>query len=146
MSARIGDTQEFQRHALFRRWLAFNTVGALGILVQLGALALFTRLLGWNYLTATAFAVEAAVLHNFVWHERWTWVERARGGMAAMFGRLTRFHLSNGFFSILGNVLLVKLFVDSIGMPVTIANLSAIAICSVLNFFAGEHLVFTRAT
>ena len=60
------------------RWLKFNLVGGIGIGVRLAALALLVGLLKMNYLWATALAVEAAVLHNFVWHERYTWRDRTR--------------------------------------------------------------------
>lgn len=58
------------------RWCKFNLVGALGIVVQFAALFLLKSLLHFNYLAATALAVEAAVLHNFAWHERFTWSDR----------------------------------------------------------------------
>ncbi len=127
---------------LFKRWVVFNLVGGVGILVQLTALEAFSELLEWNYLVATAAAVEVAVLHNFVWHERWTWAERAVGGKAPMLGRLLRFHLTNGGFSIFGNVLLMRLFVGTLDMGNIAANLLAIAICSTVNFFAGDRIVF----
>lgn len=130
------------RTPLLRRWLVFNLVGGLGILVQLAVLAALTGLAHWNYLAATAAAVEAAILHNFVWHERWTWAERAGGGAAAVFGRLTRFHMTNGALSLVGNVLLMRFLVGELTMNTTLANLLAITICSLLNFFAGDRLVF----
>jgi len=40
------------------RWLKFNAVGAMGIAVQLAALALFKSGLHMDYLLATAAAVE----------------------------------------------------------------------------------------
>ena len=58
------------------RWLAFNGVGALGVIVQLAVLALLVHGASVHYLVATAIAVEAAVLHNFAWHQRWTWRDR----------------------------------------------------------------------
>jgi putative flippase GtrA len=125
-----------------KRWLVFNLVGGFGILLQLAVLATLTRGLHWHYLVATACAVEAAVVHNFVWHERWTWAERAQGGLAARTARLGRFHLTNGAFSLAGNVLLMSLFAGRFGMNYTLANLLAIGICSVLNFFAGDRLVY----
>jgi len=54
------------------RWVKFNAVGGVGILVQLGTLTVLRSGLGVNYLLATAIAVEATVLHNFFWHERFT--------------------------------------------------------------------------
>jgi len=90
-----------------RRWLTFNAVGAIGVAVQLAALGIFRGLLRLDYLIATALAVEAAVLHNFVWHERWTWRDRtgSSGGAAA---RLLRFNLSAGLVSILTNLGLMR--------------------------------------
>ena len=59
-----------------RRVPAFLAVGALGFLIQIGSLALLTMAAGWPYEPATAMAVQLTVLHNFFWHERWTWRDR----------------------------------------------------------------------
>ncbi len=127
---------------LVKRWLMFNLVGGLGIIVQLAVLAALTGPMRWNYLIATAAAVEAAVLHNFFWHEHWTWAERTGGGTASWAWRLARFHLANGAFSLVGNMLLMGFFVGRLSMNYSLANLLAIAICSVLNFLAGDRVVF----
>ena len=50
------------------RWLKFNTVGAMGMVVQVAMLAVGVQLLALHYILATFLAVEAALLHNFVWH------------------------------------------------------------------------------
>ena len=71
-----------------KRWLVFNFVGAMGILVQMGILWGLTSGLHLRYLTATALAVEAAVLHNFFWHERWTWADRVAERNTGVFSRL----------------------------------------------------------
>jgi putative flippase GtrA len=62
------------------RWCKFNFVGGIGIGVQFAALFLLKTVLHFNYLAATAIAVEAAVVHNFVWHEQFTWVDRTKSG------------------------------------------------------------------
>lgn len=120
------------------RWAKFNAVGAMGIAVQLGALAFLRSVLELNYLFSTALAVEAAVLHNFFWHERFTWADRRIGGAAQ---RLFRFNFTTGLFSIAGNVLFTKLFVEA-GVPYLIANGSAIVLCSIINFLVNDRLVF----
>ena len=58
------------------RLLKFNFVGAIGIGVQFGVLFLLKSVWHVHYLVATVIAVEMAVLHNFVWHERFTWADR----------------------------------------------------------------------
>ena len=58
------------RLATLVRWLKFNAVGAAGIVLQLAVLLALKSGLHVSYLMATALAVEAAVVHNFFWHER----------------------------------------------------------------------------
>jgi len=122
--------------------LKFNAVGIIGVGVQLAALAILRTGLGADYLVATFLAVEAAVLHNFIWHERWTWVERTRQKAGGVIGRLFRFHLANGLISIAGNLVLMWLFVSRLHLHYFLANLIAIGTCSIVNFFASDRLVF----
>src|SRR5262249_1450552 len=75
-----------------RRWLAFNAVGLIGAAVQITVLAALTHGANLNYLVATALAVETAVLHNFIWHQRWTWRDRQPASNRDVFTRLVRFH------------------------------------------------------
>lgn len=122
------------------RWLRFNGVGLIGVGVQLTTLFVLTRN-GQTYLAATFIAVEAAILHNFIWHERWTWAER-RLNRSGLLVRLWRFHLTNGTISLAGNMLLMWLFVGRFGWPTLPSNLAAIACCSLVNFFASDRWVF----
>ena len=119
------------------RFARFTLVGAIGLGVQLGVLAVLDGA-GWPLVPATLVAVEAAVLHNFLWHERWTWADRRRG---SWIGRLARFHASNGLTSLVGNAILTWVFAAA-GLPVTQANLAAVASCAVVNFAASDRLVY----
>ena len=134
--------QAWKASVLLRRWIAFNAVGALGIVVQLSTLGALTWGLGLHYLLGTGLAVEAAVLHNFIWHESWTWAERVRTDKAGRWRRLVRFNLTTGALSIGGNLILMKLFVDNLALNYVLANALSIAVCSILNFFACDRLVF----
>jgi len=110
------------------RWMKFNAVGAVGMAVQLGSLAMLNRVLAGRYLVATALAIEITSLHNFFWHVRFTWRDRED---SARMGQLVRFHLSNGLVSMVGNLALMPLLM---GMPVLVANGVAVLACSVVNF------------
>ncbi len=131
---------------LARRWLKFNFVGALGIGVQLAALSLLTSAGVW-YLAATALAVEAAVAHNFLWHERMTWRDRATPvlDVRRLLGRFLRFQMANGLISLVGNLVVMRLLVGALHLPVLVANLGAIAVCGVVNFVVSDRLVFVPA-
>jgi putative flippase GtrA len=154
-AAFIEESEKSRLPATLLRWCKFNLVGAMGIAVQFAALFLLKSVLGFNYLTATAIAVEAAVLHNFVWHERFTWAERVGVKTTSSDGRdgielsqrqslrrLLRFHLANGTVSIIGNLALMKVMVGLGHMNYLAANAVAITVCSLANFIASERWVF----
>ena len=130
---------------LLQRWVKFNGIGALGIVVQLAVLGWLVRHTGMHYLWATAIAVEAAVLHNFLWHERWTWHDRRSESLATMLARLSRFHLLNGAISLGGNLAVMRVLTGSMQVDPVGANIVAIMLCSFANFGASELLVFRRA-
>ena len=122
------------------RWMRFNLVGALGMALQLMALALFNRLSDGHYLFASGAAVELTLLHNFVWHLCYTW--RDRSDCQGPLVQLVRFHLSNGLVSMLGNLVLMRIFVEQKHLPLLEANLLAIFCCSLANFCLGNSWVF----
>ena len=123
------------------RWIKFNLVGGMGIVVQLLMLVLLKTGLHIHYLAATGLAVEAAVIHNFLWHERFTWADRAGPG----FARFCKFNLATGLFSIAGNLVLMKLLVGLWHMNYLLANGITITACSVVNFLVTDGFVFAAA-
>jgi len=135
---------DHESYRSFGRWLKFNLVGAIGIAVQLAALAVLTRL-HIEYMLATALAVEVAVVHNFMWHERFTWADRCHGKRYQTAIRFLRFNLTTGAVSIGGNLVLMHLFVGEANLPPVVANLISIAICSLANFVVSDRWVFSAA-
>ncbi len=118
-----------------KRWIRFNAVGILGAGVQLAVLAVMLRLHVY-YLVATVLAIEVALLHNYIWHRRWTW--------AGQGGSLLRFHLSNGLISFVSNLLLMRLFIGRLHLPPIPSNLGAIVLTSFLNYLFAAKWVFVR--
>ena len=155
-----GSTEQDLPTSTLTRWYKFNLVGAIGIAVQLLALFLIKSVLHFDYLIATAIAVEAAIIHNFVWHERFTWSDRLRprkrldecGNKATaqspqqdwsrLLQRFFRFNITNGALSILGNLALMSLMVGRAQVNYLLANGISIAICSLANFLVSETWVF----
>ena len=129
------------RAAAFR-WLKFNAVGALGIVVQLVVLLVLKGGLHVGYLLATALAVEAAVVHNFLWHERYTWSDRVSPSWRKSLPRLLRFNLANGGVSIAGNLAIMKVIVGLGHVNYLGASGIAIVVCSLVNFLVSDRLVF----
>ena len=126
----------------FARWMKFNLVGGIGIGVQFLSLFVLKSVLHLNYLAATALAVETAVVHNFLWHECYTWADRIQPSRRSSWRRLARFHLGNGAVSILGSLALMKVIVGLGHMNYLAANGVAIVLCSFANFLVSDGWVF----
>ncbi len=134
-------SQESRKHT-FLRWVKFNAVGGIGIGVQLAALAILHSWLKLDYLLATVLAVEIAVIHNFLWHERYTWADRPARRPAQSLLRLAKFNASNGAVSIVGNLVLMRLLVGTLKLNYVVSTLLAIVFCSLVNFLLGDRFVF----
>jgi putative flippase GtrA len=143
----------------------FITVGALGFAVQIAAFAILTSVGQWPWLPATIVAVELAVVHNFLWHDRWTWRDRsdlprrtrrtrrvssgichfreyARGRGDSRFARFVRFNMTTGLTSIAGNAALMAVSVGVMRMPGAAASVLAVGAMSVVNFLVSDRWVF----
>ncbi len=137
------DAPGWRRGRLGSRWLKFNAVGALGIPVQLAAFFAFKTIFHLGYMLSTALAVETAVLHNFLWHERYTWADRVHPGQKPV-RRLVRFNLTTGAVSIGGNLAIMRALVGMAGVNDMIANGISIALCSLVNFLVSDAWVFAH--
>jgi dolichol-phosphate mannosyltransferase len=126
-------------------YLKYNLVGVSGFAIQSATLFLLARGGGHpHYLLSTAVAVEFAVINNFFWHQRWTWIDRPSRSVAEIAGRFVEFHLANGAISLVGNVLLMGLFVGWLMLPLTAANALSVLACSLVNFVLADRIVFRR--
>lgn len=123
------------------RLVAFITVGAVGFGVQLWVLLWLTRVMQWPYLVATLFAVEAAIVHNFVWHELWTWSDRPRTELLCV--RFIRFLFGTGLTSLAGNVAVTMAGVELLRLPAVAANVLAVGITSAANYLVADRWVFS---
>ncbi len=127
-------------HAL----IAFAVVSALGFAVQVALVDLFVTRLAWPLAVATAAAVEAAVIHNWVWHERWTW--RGRATSEGRLRRFIAFHATNGATSIVGTVVFAGILARTTDLPLLWRSALAVALTGGFNFIAADRLVFRAPT
>lgn len=125
-----------------RRVRAFVGVGLLGFILQVAVLDGLISHAGVRYPLAVALAVELAILHNFAWHERWTWRDRRQPGFLAVAGRLARFNTATALTSVGGNVLVTMALVEWLDVPVIPASIAAVVLMSALNFALADRLVF----
>lgn len=127
----------------FSRWMRFNGVGAAGVAVQLAIVAALVEGAGASYRMGTMVGVAAAVVHNFAWHLRWTWADRQPARSHAL-RAFVCFVAANGVVSLAGNLLLMELLAGMLRIPAVVANAVAIALCSLVNYWLADTVVFPR--
>ena len=130
---------------LLARLGRFNLVGLLGAALQLLLLCLLTRYLHMPAVAVTPVAVEIVVLHNFAWHERFTWRDRHLKSVRQRTVRLWRFHVGNGLTSLLGNTVLAYCLVERLKAPVLPSAIGAIVFCALVNFFIADRWVYATS-
>ena len=128
------------------RFGRFSLVGLMGAVLQLVLVFLLTKRFGVFSNAATLIAVEITILHNFIWHERFTWRHRGPIKSRQLARRLCRFHAANGLVSLAGNAILMYCLVERLKAPILPAALAAIILCSLVNFLIADRWVFLRAT
>ena len=120
-------------------WLRFNLVGLLGFILQAAVLWALVSLFDIPPGVAVAIAVFAAVSHNFLWHERFTWPGSTRHGRVR---RWLGFNATTGALSIVANVALTGLIGSATGLPIVVANLAAVVLLSLANFLVSDRVIF----
>ncbi|MBL1174436.1 glycosyltransferase [Pantanalinema sp. GBBB05] len=125
------------------RFLRFGVVGLSGVLVDMVMLYLLSdpSTLAWGLTRSKLIAAEVAIINNFIWNDRWTFgdISRHQQSWHCRLKRLLKFHLI--CLAGLGlNVLLLNLFFNGFGINRYVANLLAIAIVTLWNFWVNLKL------
>lgn len=124
------------------RFGRFSLVGFMGALLQLTLVWLLTKSCGMVSTVATPVAVEITIMHNFIWHQRYTWGAQGPRSSRQLAQRLMQFHAGNGLISLAGNMVLVYCLVERLKTPLLPAAAIAIALCSLANFLIADRWVF----
>jgi dolichol-phosphate mannosyltransferase len=131
------------RLSLSARFIQFCLVGFSGVFVDMGMLYLLSdpTTLHLPLTRSKIFAAELAIINNFLWNDFWTFgdISRSQPGKRQRLKRLLKFNLVC-FAGLILNVLLLNLFFNVFGLNRYVANLIAIAIVTVWNFWINLKL------
>jgi putative flippase GtrA len=72
--------------------IRFAAVGLSGVFANLAALHLFAAVIGIREVVASALAIEASIVWNFLLHDGFTFRDRREDARAGVLGRLARYH------------------------------------------------------
>jgi dolichol-phosphate mannosyltransferase len=126
-----------------KKIIKFGLVGLSGIVVNMGVLWYLTEFVGIYYMVSSLFAIELAILNNFVWNEFWTFSGTIQPRLSNRWHRLIAFHVVSvgGLIINMG----ILLFLTSvIGVYYLISNIIGILAGFGWNFFLNRRMTWTR--
>ena len=121
-----------------KRFIKFSVVGLSGTLVNMAIYALAVNS-GLYYLLAAIISFLFAVTNNFYWNFRWTF--RGQAAFRSRRNKYFRF-LAVSVLNLGINLLLLRLFVETLNMDKTLAQLVSIGLVSILNFLMNSRFTF----
>jgi len=126
-----------------RRFLQFGLVGLSGVFIDMAMLYLLSdpTALGWGLTRSKIIASEVAVINNFLWNDRWTFgdISSRQSGWRKRLKRFLKFNLIC-LVGIVLNVMLLNLLFNHLGLNRYLANLIAIAVVTLWNFWLNLKL------
>ena len=125
------------------RFVRFGLVGLSGVFVDMAVFYLLSdpTTLAWGLTRSKILASEVAIVNNFLWNDRWTFgdiSQRQRGGRLRL-RRFLKFNLVC-LSGLILNVLLLNALYNGLGINRYLANLIAIAVITIWNFWLNLKL------
>ncbi len=120
--------------------IKFLSVGASGTVVNLGVLYLLRYVLDLKHVVASAIAIEASVINNYLLHEQWTFRER-RGGNWLY--RLIKFHMTTSL-AITMQYMTSQILYYWLGFESLISQLTGILLGFIINYLLSSRYVWSR--
>jgi dolichol-phosphate mannosyltransferase len=123
------------------RFIRFGLVGATGLVVDMGVLYVLYDMLGLGLTRSAIFAAELAIINNFIWNDCWTFKDLAgkQRGWRKRIKRLAKFN-TICLMGLILKILLLNLFFNGLQLNAYLANLLAIALVTLWNFWFNLQL------
>ncbi len=122
------------------RFFRFGLVGFSGVFVNMAVLYLM-RSQGLGVTTSVAISGELGIINNFLWNDFWTFgdIARRQPGKRQRLRRLLKFNIVC-LAGLALNILIVNFLFNILGINVYVANLMAIIVVTVWNFWLNLKL------
>ncbi|NQV16340.1 GtrA family protein [bacterium] len=124
-----------------KRFIIFSLVGISGIVVNNAILYYAKEYLYIPIPIASLIAIQIAIFNNFIWNHRFTWMDREMRGYPAIRNGLFKFTMVSWIAGAL-NWIILLLLTHFAGLYYILANLIAILVASILNYFLNDLWTF----
>jgi dolichol-phosphate mannosyltransferase len=125
------------------RFLRFALVGLSGVFVDMVMFYLLSdpSTLAWGLTRSKAIAAEVAIFNNFLWNDLWTFgdLSQQQRGWHPRLKRFLKFNIIC-LAGVVLNILILNFLFNSLGINRYFANLTAIALVTVWNFWINLKL------
>jgi dolichol-phosphate mannosyltransferase len=126
-----------------RRLIQFGLVGMSGVFIDMTIFYLLSdpMALSWGLTRSKIIASETAIINNFLWNDCWTFgdISRKQKGQVQRFRRFVKFNLIC-LAGLILNVILLNILFNLLGVNRYLANLIAIAVVTIWNFWVNLKL------
>jgi dolichol-phosphate mannosyltransferase len=122
-------------HLPVKRFLRYGLVGLSGVFVDMSIFYLLGNI-GWGVTSSKIVSSEVAVLNNFLWNDLWTF--RDISSLQTGWGRLVKRFVKFNLICLIGiglNLIILNILYNYFGINKNLANLIAIAIVTIWNFW-----------
>jgi dolichol-phosphate mannosyltransferase len=128
-----------------KRFVKFSSVGGSGVFVNMGMLALLTSA-GLGYLQGGVFAVETAIVTNFLLNEFWSFSDfsKKRPGIVRRIIRFLKFNLFCAGGAVI-NLAVLWTLTEYVGVHYLISNLFGIGAATVWNYGMNANVTWESA-
>jgi dolichol-phosphate mannosyltransferase len=139
----------FSHHqsAAWREWkkvFKFVIVGVSGIVVNQGLLIYLKEYAGVSLPVASFFAIELAILNNFIWNDLWTFKDSGRPQkISGRWQRLLAFEVVSAGGAVI-NFVVLNCLVFFLATNYEIANIIGILLGFIWNFMVNRRFTWTR--
>lgn len=123
------------------RIFKFALVGGLGAVINSSLLYIFTEFLKLYYLLSSIFAIECAIVIQFILNDLWTFRDRKSRNVRVIVTRLMKSNLwrTIGIFI---NILVLYILTEFFGVYYIISNLAGILCAFIFNYFFESRLTW----
>ena len=129
----------------WKKIIKFGLVGASGIVVNTAILYCLTDYLGIYYMISSLFAIEAAIITNFILNDTWTFEGAKNSHMGKRWKRFISFEVVS-ICGVVINMAVLFILTEFAGIYYLISNIAGIFIAFIWNFFINRHITWKNKT
>lgn len=128
--------------SLLKRIFSFQFIGWIGTGVNLAFLWFCYDVLEWSLLVSGALAIEAAIIHNFVWYYFWTWNDRVVYTFKDFFELLFKYNVLTAIIDFVVRLSILWVLTEYYGVHYIISDIAGMFVAPLFKYLANDSYVF----